>query len=185
MSEVLFCWSVKVNNLQLNCVYSNDALHHSPECWYKMTNCHQWGRHVPMLRNPTPSGFFLTAKNTSRIWTSIWYHPRCLHSHASASQTQTLNILSTDFISHSGVLLSQLFFFPLRPKQRNNRRRKVQLFQSWNKAAAKSRRKIQNERLEWGMISAAGDLTPVLLYSGCFHLLLLAVPHADTDFICS
>lgn len=76
--------SEKVNKLQPKCVYA--ALHHGPECWYKMTNCHQWGRHVPTLRNPTPSGFSLTAKNTSRIWTSIWYHPRCRHSQASASQ---------------------------------------------------------------------------------------------------
>lgn len=82
MSEVFV--SEKVNKLQLKWVYA--ALHRGPECWYKMTNCHQWGRHVPTLRNPTPSGFSLTAKNTSRIWTSIWYHPRCRRLQASASQ---------------------------------------------------------------------------------------------------
>ena len=79
-----------------------------------MTNCHQWRRHVPMLRNPTPSGSSLTAKNTSGIWTSIWYHPRCLH------KTQTQNILTADFISRSGVVMSRLF-----SKTRQNKSTKV------------------------------------------------------------
>lgn len=100
VSEVFFCARLKkVNKLQLKWVFA--AMHHGPKCWYKMTNCHQWGRHVPTLRNPTPSGFSLTAKNTSRIWTSIWYHPRCLHSHDSASQKNKHKTSSPLIQSHT------------------------------------------------------------------------------------
>ena len=49
------------------------AMHHGP--WALLWDDTLWRQHVPVLRNPTPSGFCLSAKNTSRIWTSIWYVP--------------------------------------------------------------------------------------------------------------
>lgn len=85
------------------------SLLRGPRCSYKMTNCHQWGWHVPTLRNPTPSGSSLKAKNTSRIWISIWYHPHRLHLHASTSHWKRKRkphpSLMTALISRRGVVL--------------------------------------------------------------------------------